>query len=246
MAAPNDPEVDVCAKVDQLCVEVQNTVLSDWECHCITPQEGPIETAKPTTCTLNECLMHEQTCIMHDQVCVDPDFALTARGDWECRCRAPSVTAKTADYVETCIIDECDKVVLTYYKVCEDAHQFCRDDDHSVLGDWRCHCVIPMTGSEIAGRVLHCDIDECTTKCDTCANLGTPDVHVCTGDTLECVDPIKTDEGLSDWVCTCKNGASTKIGGAPASCAYDECIGVSLAAKSCTHVHRSATTITVS
>ncbi|KAJ9459155.1 hypothetical protein DIPPA_31349 [Diplonema papillatum] len=188
-------EKGTCSLAGQTCEDPDTsaTSLQDWTCTC-TEGRGNA-TAKPATCTCNECI-DNVLCLANGQTCVDRNT--TCHGgitpDFECRCQDPWEGAKV-NGVATCEWDECAVNGTT----CTSEGQTCEDTDLTSENTWRCVCPSPSSGRAMLA-VASCVLDECETECahcenDTCSNAG-----------QQCADSNSDEKSKSDWTCTCKIG----------------------------------------
>eukprot|EP01063_Lacrimia_lanifica_P032317 TRINITY_DN550_c0_g1_i2.p1 TRINITY_DN550_c0_g1~~TRINITY_DN550_c0_g1_i2.p1 ORF type:complete len:977 (+),score=335.73 TRINITY_DN550_c0_g1_i2:125-2932(+) len=196
-----------CSDAGQECRDADKdavTGLNTWVCVCAAPRVGVSAPTKVAVCTLDECLSHAGTCTAAGQTCFDPDIAVAALGDWECRCAPPAAQSATGQAAD-CSHDECGPNGAT----CAAAGQDCVDGDHRTLGDWTCQCHSPWDGVGKQAPASMCTHDECESFGAVCP------------DGQDCADGSHEDAG--DWACVCKNDAAVNATGAPALCEVDEC-----------------------
>ena len=130
----------------------------------------------------------------HHTQCFDPDTAVSASNDYECRCVSPATGTAVSSPAACTYVGECR--VAANAQVCTDAGQTCVDPDRDVDGDWQCRCVLPQSGAAgMQQAAAACGTDECTATCATCEN------GVCSAAAQACEDPDVQAPG--NWVCRC-------------------------------------------
>ncbi|KAJ9441643.1 hypothetical protein DIPPA_16230 [Diplonema papillatum] len=205
-------EKGTCSLAGQTCEDPDTsaTSLQDWTCTC-TEGTGNA-TAKPATCTCNECI-DNVLCLANGQTCVDRNTTChgDATPDFECRCQDPWEGAKV-NGVATCEWDECAVNGTT----CTSEGQTCEDTDLTSENTWRCVCPSPSSGRAMLA-VASCVLDECETECahcenDTCSNAG-----------QQCADSNSDEKSKSDWTCMCNPPGIGKATQRAATCVCDEC-----------------------
>ena len=222
----------VCTAAGQTCHDADTTTPDTWQCFCVSPTAGTLGNQAPATCTLDECIavcptcatptvksLH--TCTAAQQDCLDPNKSPESLADWECSCRAPAVGMKV-NGAATCGVDECADADIK--RVCEDAGQFCVDDNTATgsVDDWVCRCTAPSVGAA-NGRVAVCMLEECQDEAvfKICSDAG-----------QECEDLDTTTTG--NWECKCPAPATGSAVAGVATCNYDGECGDAAIAKVCT------------
>eukprot|EP01059_Diplonema_ambulator_P014179 TRINITY_DN2502_c0_g1_i2.p1 TRINITY_DN2502_c0_g1~~TRINITY_DN2502_c0_g1_i2.p1 ORF type:complete len:4005 (+),score=573.78 TRINITY_DN2502_c0_g1_i2:787-12801(+) len=221
--------VSVCANSGQKCFDPDHNVANDWYCDCIGSGVGTKVGAAATCQYVGECKTQNVICtsfLVPPAGCEDPS---SAANDWQCICIPPqtTVTAGVMGAMPVCELDEC--LVQRNLQTCTQAGQTCTDPDHSTgsLGDWKCECIAPDTGSAKAAAATCTTTGECTAQQSVCLAAG-----------QHCVDPNTAVTG--DWQCECVSPESgSPATGKAATCTLDEC---KVACPTCAGVSGSACT----
>ena len=160
---------------------------------------------------------NKQTCLAVGQYCFDEDAAVT--GDWKCKCLEPAKqSAEGAMGPAVCVVDECLATCPTCARkgdgngsACDG--QLCVDSSGEKLGDWRCECIAPASGTAGVQAAATCTRDECVDNKATCEDKG-----------QTCVDPNPSVVSLGDWECHCTRPSMGSAVGHPAACVTNECL----------------------
>ncbi|KAJ9461394.1 Neurogenic locus Notch protein [Diplonema papillatum] len=186
----------------QTCLDPSTAVgsLHDFTCTC---PNGVSATNTMAVCELNEC---DTNPCGNGQTCNDPNLSAARQHDFECKCTSDP-TIVQVDGPATCTKDECLTTPCAAGQTCNDANKAAGslNDYH----DFVCKCNNDATLTRINGPAT-CERNECGT--DPCKKATT-------GQT--CQDPNVKVSSLTDFTCTCANGA--KATGAVATCETDEC-----------------------
>ena len=200
---------DACVSVGQVCVDPNTEVAGDWQCECVSPQEGSPAPGRAANCIFNECKGRSKgylTCISVGQRCNDPNTSPGSQNDWTCQCLGSTSGAVAVATIASCIhLGECS----AFQSTCAASQQYCRDQ--SGTADWQCLCPSPAVGIATAKAAV-CELDECQTN-----------RQICAAQRQICVDP---NTGLiGDWECRCVSPESGLAGVTrPAVCISDECV----------------------
>ena len=226
-------EADVCTAAGQTCTDPDTsaTSLSNWMCVCAAPSTTTRTTAVVAECVYDECsdAANTKKCTDATQTCVDPTPTLASKNDWTCQCPPPSSGSAVQGPAAVCTLNECAAVCATCAdtgsgNVCTGADQDCVDPSQSVTNDWYCKCKIGGS-TQVGAYVMKCIVDECVTKCDTCADKGAG--NICTALGQECVDTNTDPWQTNDWSCRCPAPFQHIMQqGNAAVCSADECVDV--------------------
>ena len=231
------PGSNTCLLAGQLCDDPNPLIASDWECKCITPQQGT-KVGAAATCTLDECA--PASACRSDQDCNDPSN--TVIGDFWCTCKSDARVKKQNGPVDSCpcATNECGP------------QQTC---DRPTVNGYKCTCMSDPTVTSVNApatcpTAVTCELFPCSSPfhdkqgktaivcgvmladCsnDKCCN---PEENECDANpTLcgtaappynqDCSDPNRGVSG--DFWCTCHSNNMVKTQGAPTPiCPVNEC-----------------------